>query len=157
MTVAPAGLPVAPAWVHESVVQSPLEATAPDRLMAQCLDALPELIEMTDARGQAVFFNRAAFQYFGPGIVWPKEQDRLCHPDDHEARREARDKVLRRGVRARVAWRAVRFDYTPRWHLCDLTPLFDQRALVTGMLIRMTDFQDQPRDLFDAAPTRGFG
>ena len=120
-----------------------------DTLAAQCFDALPSVIKIMNAAGRIVFYNRAAFQYYGPRIAWarwPHECDDLFHGDDQEARRLAREKVFRLGVGVRVDLRTIRFDYTPRWHEFDLTPLFDSRQLVAGILIRMTDIQDRRRE-----------
>ncbi len=119
----------------------------------QCFDALPNVIKIMNAAGRIVFYNRAAFQYYGPRIAWarlPHECDDLFHRDDQAARRLAREKVFRLGVGVRVDLRTIRFDYTPRWHEFDHTPLFDSRQLVAGILIRMTDIQDRPRET--AAP-----
>ena len=125
--------PRAAGWPHD-------EST-----LAQCFDALPSPIAMTNASGLITFYNRAAFQYYGPRIAWaktPAERDPLFHPNDLPRRRAARDRVLRQGERVRVELRALRVDYRHRWHLFDLTPLFDAAARVFGMLIVMTDIHD---------------
>lgn len=117
-----------------------------DTLTAQCLDAMPILIKIVNTMNRIVFYNRAAYQYFGPRIAWarsPPESDELFHLDDRETKRLSKEKVLRRGLAVRVDLRAIRFDYVARWHAFDATPLFDTSQMVTGMLIRMTDIQDQ--------------
>ena len=73
----------------------------------------------------------------------PHERDELFHQDDLEARTQAREKVLRHGIAVRVDLRAIRFDYEPRWHAYELTPLFDKFQLVTGILVRMTEIPDR--------------
>ncbi len=117
-----------------------------DPLMTQCLDALPEMIMVLNAAGKVIFHNRAAFQYFGPCLawaLWPEDRRELFHANDIHTRREARETVLRHGVTARGLVRPIRYDYMPRWHTYQLTPLFDARALVTGLMVRMADIHDQ--------------
>jgi len=122
------------------------DPAVPDVVMAQCLDALPEAIFVLNPTGKTVFFNRAAYRYFGPGIDWsrsPEERDHLFHPDDRGPRREARERALKQGLRTRHSVRAVRIDYAPRWQSVELTPLFDRNAMIIGAVVRMTDIHEQ--------------
>ncbi len=125
-----------------------------DALAAQCFDALPNPIKIMNAAEHIVFYNRAAFQYFGPRVAWarsPGECDQLFHHEDHIARRQAREKVLKHGVPLRIDLRAIRFDYVPIWHEFDLTPLFDASQKVTGVLVRMTNIEE-PRRIGQTEP-----
>lgn len=119
-----------------------------DALAAQCFDALPDPIKIMNAQGGIAFYNRAAFKYFGPRIAWahlPHERDPLFHHEDLDVRRKARDKAFRLAVPVCVELRAIRYDYVARWHAFNITPLFDAGQTVTGVLIRMTDIENEPR------------
>ena len=71
-----------------------------DSWLAQCLDAMPNLVEMTDTYGGTVFLNRAALDYFGPEKTWAKTAaERDCcfyHPEDRNLKRDARTRVSQR-------------------------------------------------------------
>lgn len=114
-------------------------------LLAQCFDAMPSPIKTMNKTGLITFYNRAAFQYFGPRIAWarsPAERDSLFHPNDLPRRKAARERVLHHGESIRVELRAMRFDYCYRWHAFDLTPLFAAASTVSGLLVVMTDIHD---------------
>ena len=117
-----------------------------DGMMAQCLDALPVMIWVTNARGGITFYNRAAYQYHGPRIALAREAHEradLFSPEDFATKSAARARALRTGLEVRVCLRTIRYDYTSRWHAFHLTPLFGKPCMVTGLLITMTDIHDQ--------------
>lgn len=117
-----------------------------DTMMAQCLDALPVMIWVTNARGGITFYNRAAYQYHGPRIALAREAHEradLFSPEDFVTKSAARARALRTGLEVRVCLRTIRYDYTSRWHAFHLTPLFGKPCMVTGLLITMTDIHDQ--------------
>jgi hypothetical protein len=130
-----------------------------DTLLAQCFDAMPYGVKVMNAAAKVVFYNRAAYEYFGPRIVWarlPHERDHLFHPDDLPARCAARERVLRDGLSVRVPVRAIRYDYTMHWYTFDLTPLFDKASMVTGALVRMSEMPDPDRCAAATGPVQGF-
>ena len=141
-----AAFPEAVRWSHQPGPDPMPDLLAPGRLMAQCLDAMPDAIIVTNAAGDTVFFNRAALRFFGPRVTFAvsaADREEFYHPDDYLAGQEVRNEVLRQGGGASVMIRAIRFDYAQRWHQMDLTPLFGRNARVTGVLARMTDIHDQ--------------
>lgn len=117
-----------------------------DTVMAQCLDALPIMLWVTNVRGGITFHNRAAYQYHGPRIALgtlPYERADLFHHEDFPLKNAARERVLRTGLDVRVNLRTIRYDYTPRWHAFHLTPLFGKASMIMGLLIAMTDIHHQ--------------
>ena len=131
------------------------EVTLCDTLMAQCLDALPVMLWVANAKGDVVFYNRATYQYYGPSIAPARPGGRaeaLFHRDDSERRRAAHRRVLRTGLDVHVDLRAIRHDYMPRWHALRMKPLFGGTPMVAGLLITMTDIHDSRDEDCAAAP-----
>jgi PAS domain S-box-containing protein len=161
------GNPVPTDAMQETGSSNPGSATKMDVtdygfLMAQVLDAISDMIIVMNADGRMLFCNRAAYQFHGPGLTLaklPHEKDCLYHQDDQGIWRTATEQVLRNGVNVKVVLRAVRYDYSPRWHAFNITPLFDKTSRAIAVLIRMTDIHDHYRPERPAGPThcRGEG
>ena len=119
-----------------------------ERIMSQCLDAMPEIVLIVNRDGRSVFWNRAAHDYFGPRVAqarWPHERDALFHPDDRAARHAARHRALREGVALTLPLRAMRFDHTMHQHDFVVTPLYDSVARTVALLVISTP-ADDPED-----------
>ena len=126
-----------------------------DTLMAQCFDALPVMLWVMNPKGGVIFYNRATYQYYGPGIaaaLHGGQSGPLFHPHDAEAREAARRRALRTGLDVHVDLRAIRYDYMPRWHEMRLKPLFNKAPVIAGLLVTMTDIHDGREDASEPAP-----
>ena len=119
-----------------------------DQLAAQCLDALPVMLMVLGPRSESVFFNRAAYCYFGPQLAWVKtlaQREQLVHSDDLDAKRATLEKMRQTGQNVSVDLRVIRADYAPRWHRLHITPLFDKIARIVGSLVTAIDIHEHYR------------
>lgn len=141
-------------WVSASGYVGSPDVDLCDTLMAQCLDALPLAIWITNAGGGIAFYNRAAYRYYGPRIALPGAPGHLFHHDDFDTSQAAGRRAVRTGLSIGLDVRALRYDHTPFWHALHFTPLFGKTSMVNGLLTTMTGIDgprdaEKPRDPFD--------
>ena len=112
----------------------------------QIIDEVRQLVWVTDAAGDARFFNRGWHAYTGTaaggvGAAW----QRLVHADDVPAVAAARDAGLASGEPYECEYRLRRHDGTYRWHLARVVPLKDADGRIENWFGTATDIDEVKR------------
>lgn len=132
---------------HESSICWP-----PTEPLLEVLDAIPQLVWISDGDGRLSYMNQSCAEYTGVGAeqVMATRWFDVLHPDDVEHCMHAwRDAVSSRGTgsyQAQVRLRRA-VDGRCRWHLCRAAPYSDEGEHLQVWLGTFTDFEEVKRAL----------
>jgi PAS domain S-box-containing protein len=105
------------------------------------VDAVPQLMWISDAAGQLQFLSQPWQDYTGvpsaqsTGLRWTE----VVHPDDMPVVHEIRNQAIQAGETYEVEYRLKRLDHVYRWHLARVVPLKDDRGQVLNWFGTATD------------------
>jgi PAS domain S-box-containing protein len=112
----------------------------------QLADAMPQIVWMTDPKGQAVYYNRRWYEYTGlePGPPSGNEWRFVVHPNDLGPTLDRRRSTLASGEVFEVQYRFRRADGAYRWHLGRAVPIHVDGE-IESWVGTATDIDDQKR------------
>lgn len=127
-------------------VQSARQLQDGDETFRTLAAVIPNIIFITNAQGQVIYFNERWYEYTGftqedPIIQWPQ----VIHPDDIGLCVEKWLNSLREGKPFEHEYRLKRKDGVFRWHLGRALPLKSDQGVVTRWFGSNTDIDDQKR------------
>ncbi|GAA4354671.1 hypothetical protein GCM10023185_16710 [Hymenobacter saemangeumensis] len=118
------------------------------------LDALPVLVNITDASGRGVFFNRRWLEFTGLSAeALQANWAQAIHPDDQPKLQRDWDRSRQLADTTQYEYRVRRADGQYRWIMTRSVPHFDERGRVVQRVGGGTDIHDQKmmvQELLDA-------
>jgi PAS domain S-box-containing protein len=129
--------------------------------LRRLIDAVPQYIRVDDKDGKVLYANDRLLDYFGMTLEEVQASDfrtRVCHPDDLDRVRSAREDAFSRGVGWEVEARIRRKDGEYRWFLNRYNPLRDEQGQIVRWYAAGTDIEDRKQaereiqQLVDAVP-----
>lgn len=109
-------------------------------------EAMPQMVFISDPKGNILFFNKRHYEYFGvhpegdEGWKWA-EQD-IHHPDDLNRTIVTWQNSLRTGDPYHIEYRLRRHDGVYRWHLGLAIPIRSEEGTIREWLGTNTDIHD---------------
>jgi PAS domain S-box-containing protein len=129
--------------------------------LRQLIDAVPQYIRVDDKDGRVLYANDRLLDYFGMTLEEVQASDfrtRVCHPDDLDRVRSAREDAFSRGLAWEVEARIRRKDGKYRWFLNRYNPLRDEQGNIVRWYATGADIEDRKqaewelRQIVDAVP-----
>jgi PAS domain S-box-containing protein len=114
--------------------------------LRRLIDAVPQYIRVDDQGGKVLYANDRLLDYFGMTLEEVQAGDfrtRVCHPNDLDRVRLAREDAFSRGVGWEVEARIRRKDGEYRWFLNRYNPLRDEQGKIVRWYAAGTDIEDR--------------
>jgi len=129
--------------------------------LRRLIEVVPQYIRVDDKEGKVLYANERLLDFFGFTLEELRASDfrtRVCHPDDLDRVRSAREDAMSRGVGWEVEARILRKDGRYRWFLNRYNPLRDEQGIIVRWYATGTDIEDRKQaeqelqQLVDAVP-----
>ncbi len=116
--------------------------------LQQIIDLTPQLVAVFGSRGEHLYINQLALDYFGTTLdAWREGGLGFgVHPDDTGQVRSLREHALSTGSPFELEARIRRRDGSYRWHLARYNPVRDDEGNVLRWYVACIDIEDRKRD-----------
>ena len=126
----------------------PLRQHVDNEAFRRVADALPQIVWVADAAGNAEYFNRQWYSYTQLDekiSLGPNRWKHAYHADDIETLRQRWRHSLATGEDFDLEFRIRRHDGVYRWFLCRGQAMHNERGLLEHWFGTMTDIDDKKR------------
>jgi PAS domain S-box-containing protein len=110
-------------------------------------DTLPQHVWISNADGNAEFYNKRWYDYVGMGTDQSLTNAQSLHPEDREASAGNWTHALATGEPYEIECRVRRSDGEYRWFLARALPLRDREGRITRWFGTCTDIHEQKRNV----------
>lgn len=122
-----------------------IERALLNQKLQMLFEAMPQKVWITDAIGNATYFNSETLEYTGKKLEELLGSSWICiiHPDDHMTTGNAWNTAVESGMGYEVDYRILAKDGTYRWHVARGIPIHDSIGNITEWIGTSTDIHDQ--------------
>ena|GEM_PF-440103 len=125
--------------------QAEADLRASQQRYQELAEAMPQIVWMSDAEGQIIYWNQRWYEYTGlsPAESMGNEGSKVVHPDERDRTLEQWEQAIVNGEPFEVEYRVRHRDGAYRWFICRGLPTHDPQGSIAGWIGTITDIHEQ--------------